>query len=124
MFFHIISTSQEEVAALNLAKYRKVQTELEDAEERADSAENSVQKLRAKNRSSVSQSSQSRTVSLYATWIHRERSGSVVECLSWDRRVAGSSFTGITSLCHWARHIKPHLVLVKPRLNPGRPVLA
>ena len=64
-FFHIISTSQEEVAALNLAKYRKVQTELEDAEERADSAENSVQKLRAKNRSSVSQSSQSRTVSIY-----------------------------------------------------------
>ena len=65
-FFHIISASQEEVAALNLAKYRKVQTELEDAEERADSAENSVQKLRAKNRSSVSQSSQSRTVSIYA----------------------------------------------------------
>ena len=47
---------QEEVAAINLAKYRKVQSELEDAEERADAAENSVQKLRAKNRSSVSQS--------------------------------------------------------------------
>ena len=45
---------QEEVAAINLAKYRKVQSELEDAEERADAAENSVQKLRAKNRSSVS----------------------------------------------------------------------
>ena len=45
---------QEEVAAINLAKYRKVQNELEDAEERADSAENSLQKLRAKNRSSVS----------------------------------------------------------------------
>ena len=45
---------QEEVAAINLAKYRKVQAELEDAEERADAAENSVQKLRAKNRSSVS----------------------------------------------------------------------
>ncbi|XP_053388294.1 myosin heavy chain, striated muscle-like isoform X5 [Mercenaria mercenaria] len=46
----------EEVAAINLAKYRKVQNELEDAEERADSAENSLQKLRVKNRSSVSAS--------------------------------------------------------------------
>ncbi|XP_013068443.2 myosin heavy chain, striated muscle-like isoform X4 [Biomphalaria glabrata] len=44
----------EEIAAINLAKYRKVQTELEDAEERADSAEGSLSKLRAKNRSSVS----------------------------------------------------------------------
>ena len=46
---------QEEIAAVNLAKYRKVQLELEDAEERADAAENTLGKLRAKNRSSVSQ---------------------------------------------------------------------
>jgi len=46
----------EEIAAVNLAKYRKVQNELEDAEERADSAENSLSKLRAKNRGSVSMS--------------------------------------------------------------------
>ena len=46
---------QEEIAAVNLAKYRKVQHELEDAEERADAAENTLGKLRAKNRSSVSQ---------------------------------------------------------------------
>ena len=39
---------------MNLAKYRKVQHELEDAEERADMAENTLAKLRAKNRSSVS----------------------------------------------------------------------
>ncbi|XP_046351162.1 myosin heavy chain, striated muscle-like isoform X8 [Haliotis rufescens] len=45
----------EEIAAVNLAKFRKVQHELEDAEERADSAESTLQKLRAKNRSSVSQ---------------------------------------------------------------------
>ena len=45
---------QEEIAAVNLAKYRKVQHELEDAEERADMAENTLAKLRAKNRSSVS----------------------------------------------------------------------
>lgn len=46
----------EEIAAINLAKYRKVQHELEDAEERADMAENTLSKLRAKNRSSVSAS--------------------------------------------------------------------
>ena len=49
----------EEVAAINLAKYRKVQSELEDAEERANTAENSVQKMRAKSKSM----SQTRTTS-------------------------------------------------------------
>ncbi|CAF3330941.1 unnamed protein product [Rotaria sp. Silwood1] len=44
----------EEIAALNLAKFRKVQTELEDSAERADIAENQLGKLRAKSRSSVS----------------------------------------------------------------------
>ncbi|CAF4044140.1 unnamed protein product [Rotaria sordida] len=44
----------EEIAALNLAKYRKVQTELEDSAERADVAESQLGKLRAKNRSTVS----------------------------------------------------------------------
>lgn len=42
----------EEIAALNLAKFRKAQQELEDADERADLAEQSLAKLRAKNRSS------------------------------------------------------------------------
>lgn len=46
--------SQEDLAAVNINKYRKVQAELEDAEERAEAAENTLQKLRAKNRSSVS----------------------------------------------------------------------
>jgi len=45
----------EEIAAINLAKYRKVQHELEDAEERADMSENTLSKLRAKNRSTASQ---------------------------------------------------------------------
>ena len=31
--------------------------------------------------------------------IIRERSGSVVECLTRDRRAAGSSLTGVTALC-------------------------
>jgi len=46
----------EEIAALNLAKYRKAQTDLEDSAERADAAENQLGKLRAKNRSTVSAS--------------------------------------------------------------------
>ncbi|UYV66622.1 unc-54 [Cordylochernes scorpioides] len=44
----------EEIAALNLAKFRKAQQELDDADERADMAENALAKLRAKNRSSAS----------------------------------------------------------------------
>ena len=50
-----------------------------------------------------------------ADYSHRERSGSVVECLTRDRRAAGSSLTGVTALCPWARHINPSLVLVRPR---------
>lgn len=42
---------QEEVAATNLAKYRQLQQQYDDAEERAEMAENSLSKLRAKNRS-------------------------------------------------------------------------
>ncbi|CAF0824471.1 unnamed protein product [Rotaria sordida] len=44
----------EEIAALNLAKYRKAQSDLEDSSERADVAENQLTKLRTKNRSTVS----------------------------------------------------------------------
>ena len=36
--------------------------------------------------------------------VHGELSGSVVECLTWDRRAAGSSLTGVTALCPWAKH--------------------
>ena len=44
-----------------------------------------------------------------------EHSGSVVECLIWDRGVAGLSLTSATALCPWTRHINPCLVLVQPR---------
>ena len=44
----------EEVAATNLGKYRQLQAQYDEAEERADMAENSLSKLRAKNRSSAS----------------------------------------------------------------------
>jgi len=40
----------EEIAALNLAKFRKAQQELEEAEERADLADQAVTKVRAKGR--------------------------------------------------------------------------
>ena len=45
----------------------------------------------------------------------RERSGSVVECLTRDQGAGGSSLTGVTVLGPWARHIYPSLVLVQPR---------
>ena len=44
-----------------------------------------------------------------------EPSGSVVECLTRDRRATGWRLTSITKLCPWARHINPCLVLVQPR---------
>ncbi|CAL1527462.1 unnamed protein product [Lymnaea stagnalis] len=74
----------EEIAAINLAKYRKVQTELEDAEERADSAEGSLSKLRAKNRSSVSVSRTSASPGLSGP-------SSATRGLSTDRGARGTS---------------------------------
>ena len=44
-----------------------------------------------------------------------QQGGSVVEGLTWDQGAAGSSLTGVTALCPWARHINPSLVLVQPR---------
>ncbi|MEE6527501.1 hypothetical protein FKM82_028910, partial [Ascaphus truei] len=44
------SEEAEEVANTNLSKFRKVQHELDEAEERADIAESQVNKLRAKSR--------------------------------------------------------------------------
>ena len=44
-----------------------------------------------------------------------EGSGSVVDCLTRDRRATGSSLTGVIALCPWARHINPNLVLVQTR---------
>ncbi len=46
---------QEEIAALNLAKFRKAQQELEEAEERADLAEQALTKVRAKGRAGSAQ---------------------------------------------------------------------
>ena len=46
----------EEIASLNLAKYRRAQHELDEAAQRADQAENQIAKVRAKNRGSASTS--------------------------------------------------------------------
>ena len=43
-------SSQEEQANTHLTRYRKVQHEMEEAQERADIAESQVNKLRAKSR--------------------------------------------------------------------------
>lgn len=44
---------QEQQASTNLAKYRKAQHELDDAEERADMAETQANKLRARSRDAL-----------------------------------------------------------------------
>ena len=51
---------QEEQANTHLSRYRKVQHELEEAQERADIAESQVNKLRTKSReiSKVTEASQ------------------------------------------------------------------
>ena len=46
---------------------------------------------------------------------YEEYSGSVIECLTWDQGVEGSSLTGGTALCPWARHFILCLVLVQLR---------
>jgi len=66
----------EEIAAINLAKFRKAQKDLEEAEERADTAENSLAKIRAKSRSSVSVTSVTQRASTGRTSTTRTRATS------------------------------------------------
>ena len=47
----------------------------------------------------------------------QECSSSVVECLTWDPGIAGSSLTGGTALCPYAKHFILCLVQVQPRKN-------
>jgi len=44
---------KEEIAAVNLAKYRKLQHDLEESEARAEMAENVVGQMRSKGRTST-----------------------------------------------------------------------
>lgn len=59
-----MSVLQEEQANSNLTKFRKLQHELDEAEERADIAESQVNKLRAKSRDVSSK------VSIYILYIY------------------------------------------------------
>lgn len=59
MYFHLTHGIvpvhfQEEQANMNLAKYRKVTHDLEEAEERADISESALSKVRSKSRFVVS----------------------------------------------------------------------
>ena len=47
--FKVQIEDAEEIAALNLAKFRKAQTEVEEAEKRANLAEHAMGKLRARS---------------------------------------------------------------------------
>lgn len=49
----VFCVTQEEQTSIHLGKFRKVQHELEEAEERADIAESQLNKLRAKSRDVV-----------------------------------------------------------------------
>lgn len=57
---HAVRGPQEQQANSNLVKYRKVQHELDDAEERADIAETQVNKLRARTREAITLTSKVR----------------------------------------------------------------
>lgn len=50
VYFYVLIFFQEEQANVHLSKFRKLQHELDEAEERADIAESQVNKLRAKSR--------------------------------------------------------------------------
>ena len=55
-------------------------------------------------------------MSYLRTHTHRERSGSVLECLTRDLRAAGSSLTSVTALWSLSKtHLSYLTVLVQPR---------
>lgn len=58
----------EELAGMNLAKYRKLQQELTESEERSEIAEQTLQKLRAKNRSGASAGPSAKVSSSFITF--------------------------------------------------------
>ena len=50
----------------------------------------------------IHENTKGKIMSVFLLWVNNkgeERSGPVVECLTRDRGVAGSSFNGITALC-------------------------
>ena len=47
--------------------------------------------------------------------LYKQYTRRMIECLTRDRGVAGSSLNGGTALCPWARHLILCLVLIQPR---------
>lgn len=93
--------AQEQQANSNLVKYRKVQHELDDAEERADIAETQVNKLRARTRDV--------TISKVGTpgWEHGEVGRG--SCQPWSR---GNDHTATVPPSHPAVALPPRLPLM------------
>ena len=87
----------------NSQQLRQVESELNTANnkirelrEEMQKKQNHIMKLEADK---VGQSVSKGPILTEQTNNNRERSGSVVECLTRDRRAAGSSFTGVTAMC-------------------------
>lgn len=72
----------EEIAALNLAKFRKAQQELEEAEERADLAEQAMSKFRAKGRGGSVARGGSPGVSIFKNFPFQKNSKANIQCPS------------------------------------------
>lgn len=68
VFSTINLTVQEELANVNMAKYRKLHQEMEGAVERADMAENTLGQLRARNRSASVAPESTTTFGLTVSW--------------------------------------------------------
>ena len=63
-----------------------------------DLGPNCLQRLLADNKKKVAASKERVALNIQICACLRGRSGSVVECLTRDRRAAGSSLTGVTAL--------------------------
>ena len=79
------TVQQEEQANSYLSKCRKVQHELEEAEERADIAESQVNKLRAKSRDTGKVTSSPSLVLLHDQHIHSWTSVHLTYCFSFSQ---------------------------------------
>lgn len=79
MALNPISSLQEEQANTNMSKYRKLQHELDDAEERADVAESQVNKLRARTRDQGSKVGELKHLILFILQLAAEIVGSLEE---------------------------------------------
>ena len=84
---------QEELAAVNLAKYREAQKELQESEERADRAEVAMTRLlRAKNRTSVSVT---RTPTVSSCSVKRAPFSLLARSVNYQQRFEGCAIAAV-----------------------------